>query len=171
MGGQGKQGAYISKGKNTATNPPGTAGRTEQLLTEGTRRSKHNLHKPHGFDESNHTLPRPHTQECTQSKRDKRSGRKPSTERTVPCRRRRSAEEGGVGEWSERRRGGQTRARTFLIEVIVLLHDERLRHGRGLLTERGARRRVPEPVAPGRGGSGGRHETFWRAVAVLDSEE
>jgi hypothetical protein len=34
-----------------------------------------------------------------------------------------------------------------------------------------ARGRAPEPAAPGRGGSGGRHEGFRRAVAALDSEE
>jgi hypothetical protein len=33
------------------------------------------------------------------------------------------------------------------------------------------RGRVPEPAASGRGGSGGRHEGFRRAVAALDSEE
>jgi hypothetical protein len=40
-----------------------------------------------------------------------------------------------------------------------------------LLTERGARGRAPEPVAPGHGGSGGWHEGFRRAVAALDLEE
>lgn len=49
----------------------------------------------------------------------------------------------------ERRR--HRRAPTFLVEVVVLLHDERLRHGRGCCRGGGARAgKAPEP-----GGAGG----------------